>query len=362
MVNKEIVVRTVVQKPSTNKGGNKKRKNNRRKNRPLSSLMPTTGDSSSAVRYSLESTLGGVDHPKAREFLTALMAPDVFGPIRIPRSGASQRTGLAIDRTRANIVGAAGQVSGLRLTAPFNTAGVGSYTNIAALTPAALLAVAPGSAPGSQFPALANIGDINLVAQSIVISYFGNPLTVRGEMIIGTTGNFDLTASSYNALSFYPGFVRLPIAEVINKPIRVFGRKVSPAANNFVGVSSSVEDYEYPMVLQTGLPVGEFLSVEITRTYEYRSSIADATVVPYEKSTSSFMEDLAMFNDAEATISNIAIPASEAWSPILESVATETFGEGVGAAVPHFITGATSLLSLYMARNAARNRVALPNV
>lgn len=267
-----------------------------------------------------------------RYFLQRLLAPDVYGPFRQPRSGASDRTGLGFDVTTFTITGDAttNKVQGVNGTTVFNSTGMNSYAVASQSTGFG----APTTQPvNAQFPAASQLADVNLTSMSLVAYYTGNPLNVQGELLIGSAIS-PTTTTTYNTLYYYPGFMHFPVAELINKPVRVVMRKLSPAADEFVTTATGNADCDVPYIFTSGLPTGGTLVINCYRTWEYRSSTV--STVPYEKVGPSFSQDLASFQDAKAEIANMPAPVTPAVDPQITSDLTSMLGldnVGFGSAV-----------------------------
>lgn len=240
-------------------------------------------------------------------FERALLMPDVVGPIRVPRSSGGSRTGLAIDFTEYTITGSAtNTILGAQMVGGYSLA-TPSGMNVYAATSATTAFGSPSTVtPSVQYPPAINIADINQTAGSFILFYTGNPLNVQGEVIIGCSINI-LTTSNYNTMVWYPGTIRIPVAELIGSPKRVSLRKLSPVSDEFIPITSGTTDMDFPFVFTNGLPTGGTLKVIGCRTWEYRSTTNATNVVPYEKVGPSHSGDVMAYMDAKANIADSPI-------------------------------------------------------
>lgn len=237
--------------------------------------------------------------PNLKErFSYALTHPDITGPFRIPRLGASQRTLLCADRTKHSFTGSASvKVQGGQIGDTYASALVVRT----AADEASGFSTSAIMAPGSQFPAASQLADIDLVACSIVV-YSNSPLlNLGGELIVGSTIPVG-TSTTYSSLFYYPGVIRYPISSVLNKPIRVYGRKISEKANEFTPLGTGTSDYEFPFVWTSNLTVGLEISLEITRVWEARSTTASTLAIPYDSGNDNHSGHVLAYQDAVADI------------------------------------------------------------
>lgn len=272
-------------------------------------------------------------------FLVAARYPDLVGPCRIPRFGGADRTGLAMDRARIVLTGnATNVVQGVQL-------GTGYYNAVCAQTFSTTgngigIGAGNGVAPGSAFPASSSIADINQTAGCLVISYTGSPLNATGEVIIGCCIPL-LTTATYNSLYFYPGTLKFSTADLVNNPQRVCMRRLSPSALEFIPLSTNQADLDLPFIFSSGLNTGGTINIEVARAFEYRSTTADGSVIPYEKSGESFTFDSNAFQDANAQLAEIpfavspALPGSEeqGYIPYYAQMASTVGAGSIGAAL-----------------------------
>jgi len=258
-------------------------------------------------------------------FTMALMKPHLTGPVRMPRAG-SVRTGLGFDQFEGSMVGTASATFCSFIQAqPLYGTSINKYTAIDGLTG---IGTSTGFAPGSQFPAAGNVADLNCTAISLYAYYVGPPLTCQGEVIFGSTIQL-LATATFQSLVYYPGTVKFPVANLIDKPYCVAARKLSPVADEFVTVTTSGADFDLPFIAVTGLPNGGAINVITTRCWEYRSTTASGSVVPYEKVGAGHSTDTAAYQDARADIGG------------LESTLTVAFPES-GGSLPGILTSLVS--------------------
>jgi hypothetical protein len=215
----------------------------------------------------------------------------------------------------------------------------GLYSNAGLLSGTPLANITTGAGTGTnlgvtaQFPPAANIADLDFVSGSIYLYYTGAPLYAQGEVLIGCTIPIATTAT-YAGMFFYPGVVKMPLAELINNPIRISARKISPTADEFVPLANGTADLDLPFIMTTGMVTGGTFVAIISRCWEYRSTTAPASVVPYERVGESHMQDISAYQNSRADIAHMstpitsAIPEGKAASSVLK-----TFG------VPQAISG-----------------------
>jgi len=242
-------------------------------------------------------------------FQAALLAPDIYGPVRIPRRGAT-RTGLGYDATDVAFTGTATSTNVFVIQAD------SKYTNAvnkwgALLDPATGFGAATTVVASSQFPTAVQMADCNVVAISIVAYYIGNPLNVQGECIIGAALPLATTAT-YAGMYYYPGVTKIPISQLIQHPLRISARKLSPVSDEFVPTNTGAADIDLPFMAFTGLPSGGTIQCLVTRTWEYRSTTVVGSVIPYERVGDSHTVDLNAYQDACADIAQLSTPLTEA--------------------------------------------------
>lgn len=284
-----------------------------------------------------------------------LTAPDIFGPCRVPRPGGVSKTGLAIDRTVFPLVTATGfPIAWIKMAVSFN--GNSAQQGQAASATSALGA-GTNVSPGNQFPQSGQIDDVNIVAACMTVTYLGAPLNATGELLIGTFSDDSgvVGTSTYNSLYFYPGFLKVPLASLVDNPLRVFMTKNGPAADQFLPVTGFFPDLMRPIVLINGAPIGAIVNVELTRTFEYHTSTASGDVIPYEISESGYTSDLGAFQDVQAKLSALPVQVENAFSEYTREVALGAVGAMMSRSMPSLMQGAIGIGN--MARLRMNNRV-----
>jgi hypothetical protein len=274
-----------------------------------------------------------------------LKAPDVFGPIRLPRAGgAGAKTGLGMIRSQAQITGSAtNTIQGIIGVPSFNVGYIGS--TLTATTATTALTVSNTITYGEQFPSASQVDDVTCNALSLVVSYLGSPLNAQGEIIFGTVAvdNTFASTATYSGLYFYPGFLKLPVAKLIETPIRVFMTKASYDATSFLSPTSLQPDCNRPLIITSGLPTGGTVNVEITGTFEYRSSVTAGNVVPYEMSGTSFSKEVDQLQD---TVSNLVREPFNGEPALNEYIREFAMGSIGSLANTGLMTAGTALLGV----------------
>jgi hypothetical protein len=252
-----------------------------------------------------------------------------------------------MDRTQYQITGSAtNTVQGFIVGTAYLSSQVGS--SITATTSATAFGAGSSITAGSQFPSANQMDDINIVAASILVSYLGSPLNATGEIILGNVANdsSQLGTATYNGLYYYPGFLKVPIATLIDKPLRCFLTKSSPVADQFATVGNSNVDCNKPIIVTSGMVAGALLNCEVTRTFEYRSTVTTALVVPYEISAASMSTDVSQYQDGIAELARLPASVEEGASEYVREAALGLVGSSLA---PYLTYGATAMLG--MARN-----------
>lgn len=239
-------------------------------------------------------------------FMDHIRFPDLLGPFRQPRFGASNRTGLGMIKGRATIVGhATNVVQGVQLLNPFD-ANV-KLTTMLAINENTGFTLGQSTNPSVVFPATTNVADVNLVACDMVATYLSEPTLVTGQLLIGSCIPI-VTAATYSSMYDYPTTLRFPIAQLVDEPLRCYGRKISEAANEFLPVSTAFPDVDMPYIITSGLAVGKTMAIDFTLVYEYRSTTAQSLIVPFEKTEYSNSQLMDAFNNATDNLANQPAP------------------------------------------------------
>jgi len=228
-------------------------------------------------------------------FKRHLLMPDIYGTFRIPRFGGAVRTCLAIDRSIVTLTGnATNPIQGFQMQSQyltncgltFSSTGVGvSFATV-------------GSPVGSQFPAATSLADVDFVAGCITAVYSGTPFNAKGELLFGRSITITAAASSYSAMTFYPGTIREQLSYYYDHPLRVSAQKISSAADEFVATTIGNSDVELPFIFLNSIDPNISISVEVTRVWEARSTTVASGVVPYDNEGRSNSADLAAYQDA----------------------------------------------------------------
>jgi hypothetical protein len=289
----------------------------------------------------------------------ALTMPDIYGPIRIPRFGQSGKTGLAMDRTQAYITGATPNTAqAIVMNTGYTLNPGGGYVATGA---GALFTAGSAFSAGQAFPLSNQMDDVCLNSASFLISYLGAPLNASGELIVGTVAidNTGFTTATYNSLYFYPGVIKVPIASLIDNPLRVYMTKASYDASAFYAPSVNIPDVNRPFVATSNQTVGSLLNVEITRCFEYRTTISSGLVVPYEFSGNSQVADSLQFQEVVAQINSEPMNVQ----PAVSEYAREVMSGILGSQITNFAgLGATALLGYAGNRMMNRHRNARVNI
>jgi len=305
VVNTQIVTVTKKQLPQPKRNNNKPSKQGKSKPRPARSGKISLQDN----------------------FSLALTRPDITGPVRIPREGGSSRTVLGMDKSFFQF----GSITGYALV----TMNPG-YTDLGSSHICEGWSGASASANwvagtainiGSQFPISASLVDVNLVAANLVVDYIGAPLNVTGEILIGSIpSNTDPSTSSFNTLSFYPGVVRMPLADLLTQGSKsVFATKMSPAAYSFVKPNVDNTDLMMPFIALSIVAAANAVSVTATRTFECRSAITSSGTL-YEKSAESFTSDLNQFQDVVSNLAELTHPITDGYGEYVREMALGLLG------------------------------------
>ena len=243
----------------------------------------------------------------------ALLCPDLYGPIRVPRYGTSDRTVLCLEKMVQTITGDATKpVRGICCLTPYSGSVAMPFD---ATAENVALSTGAGITPGILYPPPASLTDVSLVALSMTISYIGKPLDAQGTVLLCTipdaSGVVSLAGATYSSLAYLPNAVVVPVASLLDEPLRVSLLHMSPSSWEFISTTSSFTDVAVPLICTSGLAAGTVCRVEITGTYEGRTAISPANAIPYEHSTSSKASDLSMFENVVNDIGEMFNQVSE---------------------------------------------------
>lgn len=291
---KEIIV---YQKPQTKGKNAKKNAKKRARRRAVKSGAILNGPTRGPVEY----------------YVQHMKYPDLLGPFRQPRFGASNRTGLGMIKGRGTIVGnGTNVVQGIQLLNRFSTAA--QFTTVVAVDEVTGFTFGASTPPSVVFPAVSQVADVNITSCDIVVSYLSEPTLVTGQLLIGSSIPFAVGAT-YSSIYDYPTTLRFPIAQITEEPLRAYGRKISEAANEFLPTGTTFSDYDSPYVITSGLAAGKIVAVDFTLNYEYRSTTVAGSVIPFEKSDYSKVELNEAFQTATDLLSGESSPVDDALPP-----------------------------------------------
>jgi len=294
-------------------------------------------------------------------FIDALRYPDLMGPIKMPFPGCFDRTVLASDTTKATMTGDAVKiVQGVTLYGPYNLSGNAAFS-FTSTSETINFGTGTGVPIGVQFPPAANVNDARLNSACILISYTGALLSAGGEVIIGNlpdiSGTVTLTGTSYSSLYYQPGTLHVPIASLVDRPLRVCLTHASPEAFQFVTVSTGQNDNAFPFFATSGLPVGQTVVYEVIRNWEVRPVFGTANAIPYSESESGRSADEGNLLNAFSYVSRLPSQVSELADDYASSLVSRLASDlpqmavGVGALVGSYVTSQRSRVQ--MARRGA---------
>jgi len=276
-------------------------------------------------------------------FDTRLTAPDLYGPFRQPRAGGGTKTGLGMDITYGNLVttGSADAVQFLQVSSNLMQTAEGARLAKVAAT-STNFGTFTAVPTATVWPFSSAVADVNMTAACLVVYYIGNPLSVAGELIIGSCIPA-VSTTTVDALYVYPSTLKVPIAHLVNNPLRVYMRKMSSAADEFLPVGTNQADVDMPWIAFTGLPNGQNIRYQIMRTYEYRTSTTSPTITPYERVGPSFSKDVSAYQDARATLAEMPAAVQAALpetGPVRQDAEALASGLGYGNLAGSALVGA----------------------
>jgi len=287
----------------------------------------------------------------AKHFELQLSEPDVVGPVRIPRAGGATPTGLAMDKTLVTITGSTTNViqGAFMSTTANNNWGT---TNVS--TAAATNTTSTTAAFGTQYPLLSTYADqANLVSSSFVVYYTGNPLNVAGEAIFFTMpSGFNSNSVSYASCWLYPNVARMPIADLIDAPVRVFSTKMGPGADDFIALTDNAADTMVPCVLFNGLPNGQTINIEVVRNWEYVTKPSSGGTALYEMVSPSYSKDESWYQDAVATLGRLASTVTS----VIEAPLTQQM-IGIAAKALPLMLSRPPMTQFHMAKDMQQGRI-----
>jgi hypothetical protein len=289
----------------------------------------------------------GLDESAAR-YIRHITCADLTGPFRQPRFGSTARTGVGFTKAAIVITGnATNTVQAVQLQG--QTYGGIAGKSFAVALESIALGAGSNLAWNVTYPPAAVVADVNVTAVDMVISYLGPPFSVAGELLAGACIPFD-TTTTFGTMYFYPNSVRIPISKLVDNPIRIFGKKLSEDANGFVPTSSFSPDMDWPYLITSGLPDGLKLRVDITSTWEYRSTTASTGVTGIQDEGVDSEGSMHAFERYQAALDYLG----RLVSPVLDAI--PNFVEGVAGEaqrqLPHLARAAGQQSLMHLMANA----------
>jgi len=230
-------------------------------------------------------------------FVQSMLYPDLVGPQRFPVYGSDARVVLGMERGRYTMVGSG---TNYAQCARLNQSVFGAIGNSYGVVNSSTVWGSGASiSTAVQFPQSTSVADARLTSASLIVSYTGIVNNCAGEMILGTFPDSNIFAGvTYDALSYLPGVVRLPIATLINNPLRVSLRHAAPQSWDLLTPSSAQLDVEIPFFATIGLPSGQSISIEVVKNYELRTAVSSVLAIPYSSSSAGRASDDASMTNA----------------------------------------------------------------
>jgi len=251
-------------------------------------------------------------------FEEKMLYPDLYGPFRLPRMGGSQKSGCGMMLTSVNVSGATGTMNTFAMTL---SSGIGSlaemlrycYATGPSVNFNANVAYPTAMNPSIVFPPASQVGQVSITSACMVIEYLGNPLNVKGQVCFGnyvfpegTTDSSDW-ALTYNTMRMLPGFVEMPLADLIGSPIRVSAIPLSIESQQFNDKTTPQVEWAFPVVMIDGAPVDASpLFVRTVVNFEYTTNYGAGLIVPYQKEGPTLHQDIDAFQDALNNLGNLA--------------------------------------------------------
>ena len=285
-----------------------------------------------------------------------ILYPDIYGPIRVPLPGDVSKTTLGMDRTHLDLAYSAANACQLVIgSAPTGVFYSGTCVQAYTATNASGNFAGGGSAnPGVQFPVSSSVSDARLVGLCLTLYYTGSPLNVKGEIILGSiphTGLAGLVTTTFNNMYYLPGVVKMPLADLINKPARTSGAHYSPDSWGFNPITTSVVDIEIPFFATNNMASDGVVAYELTRTWEVKTQITSGNQLPYESSANGRAVDDAAFTNVMDRISHIPSLVSQGIPDLLTPLV-----QGISDQLPFLVQSSTRAAMNY-ATNAMINSV-----
>jgi hypothetical protein len=270
-----------------------------------------------------------------KHFVEAIMYPDLTGPIRIPRSGGSDRTVLGIDHSYLTM----GSTSFFHLSMMgLNRTHARVFYTAASDT--SNFTLTSNDVPGTTFPNDSSIDEVNLTSASMVITYTGAPFSAYGYVIVGlvpSVGAINIATSTPNTLAYYPGSLRIPVASIINNPIRIPLTKLSPTAFQFLRPADNLVDSMIPFCVSSLMDSNFVITCDITRNWECLSTVASSLAIPYDVASSSHSADCRAYEDAATEVGKMNSPETSYFSG-MKTVGMRTI-QALGESLPDMVGG-----------------------
>jgi len=228
-----------------------------------------------------------IENRLIRYYESVLLYPDLAGPRLLPGANTSGRYVPGMDRTRIVLSGPASnafnnQAVLMRNTPLANTSSAYQYAGV----PTDGDAFGAGTAvnTGVKFPASNQILDAGINGACMIVSYTGSTLNCTGEILMGTVpDNGQITSDILNGatttqLAFYPEVIRMPLASLIDKPLRIAMRHASPSAWALNGSGTPYVDVELPFIVVSQMSTGCSVAIDLVRNFRCRSAVGGSEV------------------------------------------------------------------------------------
>jgi hypothetical protein len=285
-----------------------------------------------------------LDHEGGLE--AALMAPDLFGPVRVPRYGNSDRTVLCEKKLRTAFgYSATNAVQGIVLKTSYSGAIAARFEAVNNNTNSVGIA---GVNADITYPPAANLTDVSLVSACMTIIYTGKPLDAQGEVTLVTlpdnAGTVNETGLRLSTLGYLPNAVIVPVSSLLDKPMRVSLLHQSPSSWDFNAIAQEVVDVATPVLAVNGLASGTNVTVEITCCYEGRSAFSASNAIPFEGMSESKAQDLSIFEDVVANMGELYNQVSE----FIPTGYASNFINGVKSSAAGFVANSATGLGQHL--------------
>lgn len=260
-------------------------------------------------------------------FEESILYPDLTGPFRVPRIGEGTKTGLGMMCSKSNYSVAQTGSSAAVFTVASTCNGMGTlvaycYSANADTNYNTAVSNPQFVPPTIAFPSASSVGQIAVTSMSMTVEYLGNPLNAQGQVSIGsyafpgTNANNGAWSVTYNSMRMLPGFIELPIADLIAKPIRVAGIPVSSTAQEFVQKNDAgFTEWQYPVIMFSGGVPDAQVQICTTVNFEYTTQYGNTgIIIPYQKQGPNLHVDINAFQDALNNIEGLASSVTSGFS------------------------------------------------